>query len=193
MARIVRSHVMPDLRQSGEMVNVCRDAVRYGGPRLRNIPIMLKDVLRADAWRSFVRPWAGLATVEYGEHEFGRFVEEELGSSVEQLFALCQRDQEVLDLLDEVTQNPTGSHATGVYIIHPTGTSATATLRRLRKNHPNIHARVIAGELSPHAGAIEAGFRHRKAQIDLDPKTAARQLRKHFQGPALDALRQALA
>jgi len=41
----------------------------------------------------------------------------------------------------------------------PTGTSAAAALRRLRKDRPEIHARVLAGELSPHAGMIEAGFR----------------------------------
>lgn len=43
----------------------------------------------------------------------------------------------------------------------PTGTSAAAALRRLRKDRSDIHARVLAGELSPHAGMIEAGFRKR--------------------------------
>jgi hypothetical protein len=44
----------------------------------------------------------------------------------------------------------------------PTGTSVKAALRRLRdpqKGRPDIHARVLAGELSAHAGMIEAGFR----------------------------------
>ena len=36
---------------------------------------------------------------------------------------------------------------------------ADSCLRRLRKDRPDIHARVLAGELSPHAGMIEAGFR----------------------------------
>ena len=39
-----------------------------------------------------------------------------------------------------------------------------AALRRLRKDRPDIHARVLAGELSPHAGMIEAGFRKRSAR-----------------------------
>jgi hypothetical protein len=46
----------------------------------------------------------------------------------------------------------------------PTGTSAAAFLRRLRKDRPDIHARVLAGELSPHAGMIEAGFRKKREQ-----------------------------
>ena len=41
----------------------------------------------------------------------------------------------------------------------PSGNSRAAFLRRLRKDRPDIHARVLAGELSPHAGMIEAGFR----------------------------------
>ena len=32
-------------------------------------------------------------------------------------------------------------------------------LRRLRKDRPDIHARVLAGELSPHGGMVAAGFR----------------------------------
>lgn len=40
-----------------------------------------------------------------------------------------------------------------------TGNSAEAALRKLRKDRPDIHARVLAGELSAHAGMIEAGFR----------------------------------
>jgi hypothetical protein len=43
----------------------------------------------------------------------------------------------------------------------PTGTSAAAALRRLERHRPDILNRVLAGELSPHAGMLEAGFRKR--------------------------------
>jgi hypothetical protein len=36
---------------------------------------------------------------------------------------------------------------------------AAYALARLRKDRPDIHERVLAGEISPHAGMIEAGFR----------------------------------
>jgi len=49
----------------------------------------------------------------------------------------------------------------------PTGTSKTAFLRRLRKDRPDIHARVLAGELSPNAGMIEAGFRNKRSSRKL--------------------------
>jgi len=41
----------------------------------------------------------------------------------------------------------------------PTGNSTAAALRRLRKDRPDIHARVLAGELTANAGMNEAGFR----------------------------------
>ncbi len=41
------------------------------------------------------------------------------------------------------------------------GTEATYTLR-LRKDAPGLHRGVLAGELSPHAAMIEAGFRERR-------------------------------
>lgn len=43
----------------------------------------------------------------------------------------------------------------------PTGNSVAKALRRLRKDRPDIHARVLMGELSPHGGMIDAGFRKR--------------------------------
>jgi hypothetical protein len=51
------------------------------------------------------------------------------------------------------------------------GTSNTYAIAKLRKHAPDIHARVLAGELSPHAGMIEAGFRKKppsRKQTTLD-------------------------
>jgi hypothetical protein len=43
----------------------------------------------------------------------------------------------------------------------PAGNSAAAALRRLERARPDILDRVLAGELSAHAGMVEAGFRQR--------------------------------
>ena len=48
----------------------------------------------------------------------------------------------------------------------PKGTSRTYALRRLRATRPDIHTRVLAGELSPHKGMLEAGFRHQPTPLD---------------------------
>lgn len=47
------------------------------------------------------------------------------------------------------------------------GNSRQYALRRLRKAAPKIHARVLAGEISAHAGMVEAGFRGRPTSLDL--------------------------
>jgi hypothetical protein len=41
----------------------------------------------------------------------------------------------------------------------PSGTSRAAPLRRLERHRPDRLDRVLAGELSAHAGMVEAGFR----------------------------------
>jgi hypothetical protein len=81
-----------------------------------------------------------------------------------------------LDLFDRAWQRPASLHVDNddddaVYNIHdnerPAGTSVEATIRRLRKDAPEIHARVLAGEISAHAGMIEAGFRKKRESRKL--------------------------
>lgn len=41
----------------------------------------------------------------------------------------------------------------------PAGTTRDAALRRLRKDREDLHARVLAGDMSAHAAMVQAGFR----------------------------------
>jgi hypothetical protein len=45
--------------------------------------------------------------------------------------------------------------------LRPAGNSAAYALRRLERCRPDLLDRVLAGEISAHAGMIEAGFRKR--------------------------------
>ena len=61
------------------------------------------------------------------------------------------------------------------------GTTATYTLRRLKRDRPDLATRVVAGELSAHAAAIEAGFRRPAITVTAaDPETAAQKIRATF-------------
>jgi hypothetical protein len=63
----------------------------------------------------------------------------------------------------------------------PTGTSQSAALRRLRNNKPELHARVLAGELSPHAAMVQAGYRPRTITIRADDaESIVRTLRRQL-------------
>ena len=71
-----------------------------------------------------------------------------------------------LDAQDRANQRPVGSnqYGEGLYdksgdVQAPTGNTSAAALRRLRKSRPAILARVLAGEITPNKGMVEAGFR----------------------------------
>ncbi len=73
-----------------------------------------------------------------------------------------------LDAFDRANQRPAhrpakseNVHSSG----RPSGNSAAAFLRRLRTARPDLHARVLAGEISAYAGMIEAGWRTRPTPL----------------------------
>jgi hypothetical protein len=69
------------------------------------------------------------------------------------------------------------------------GNSETYTVRRLRRDHPDLADRVEQGALSANAAAIEAGFRSRTKSIRIDdPESAARTLRIHMKPDQLAEL-----
>ena len=111
---------------------------------------------------------------------------------------------EALDLIDQVTVGgqgaPTGNKnasddktnlsnrkvcETEQY---PAGTTRQYALRKLRKDAPELHAKVLAGEVSPHQAMIDAGFRRKTVSIPLDPDGAARAIIRHFEYDDLLAL-----
>ena len=72
------------------------------------------------------------------------------------------------------------------------GTSAEYTRRRLARDRPDLYERVVAGDISANAAAIEAGFRTRKISVPLDVPRLAEALRKHLTTEELKALRNTL-
>jgi hypothetical protein len=80
------------------------------------------------------------------------------------------------DARDQANQRPRGGDRRSVNfkddnINHepgPDGTSQAQALRRLRHQRPDLHAKVLAGKLSPHAACIKAGFRHRMLSVRTD-------------------------
>lgn len=81
-----------------------------------------------------------------------------------------------LDAKDRENQRPAHKHIdrdvyaeTGDVHVRPTGNTAAAALRRLRKDRPDIHARVLSGEISANAGMVEAGFRKPRRSTKRTP------------------------
>lgn len=107
------------------------------------------------------------------------------GTTIRRLKQLCQDHPEATDWIDKACQkkpgganNPEGvNQYTGDEVTFdniqgdqrskaPTGTSRDAAIRRLRKDRPDLHQKVLAKELSPHAAMIEAGFRKKRSKMD---------------------------
>jgi hypothetical protein len=93
---------------------------------------------------------------------------------------LCSDDPETLSLIDVATKNPDGVHIVNGTEPRPKGNSKSRAIRHLREKRPDIHARVMAREISAHAGMIEAGFRKRTLTIPDDPESIGLRLARHL-------------
>ena len=116
-----------------------------------------------ESWRTFQRRWARPAIIHARETmPYGR-------SMADRARVRAARAAQREDAADQANLRPrgrpknvsNGESVTDNYLGRPKSGTRAEALRRLRKDRPDIHARVLAGELSPHAGMIEAGFRKR--------------------------------
>jgi hypothetical protein len=113
-----------------------------------------------ESWRAFQRLWARPAlihareVVPYGKSPTAR-------ARVKAARAAQRLNAQTPDLLAPHRPKK-GSDNADVATVSGNRGSEYA-LARLRRDRPDIHARVLAGELSPHAGMVEAGFRRRAA------------------------------
>lgn len=123
-----------------------------------------------------------------------RFVTDFAPELIDETWSEVQRQRaernQALDAADQANKRDPGRPKTvstaendGNSFGRPVGNEAAYALRRLRKDRPDIHARVLAGELTPHAGMVEAGFRKKRPSKKLTPFDRAVR--------AIDALSQA--
>ncbi len=73
-----------------------------------------------------------------------------VAEGVRQLKHLCRDDTTALDAIDRATVGEQGAHHNNV-MKSEQGNANTYALRKLRKDRPDLHARVLAEEISPHA------------------------------------------
>lgn len=172
------------------LVDALGSALRSGKHGLATVPGLLKRVLAEESWRSFVTQRGELV-----EHDdFAMFVVtpplKGIGGDVALIRRIVAEDAEAADLLDRALRGAHGGDRvsdavrTNVDIVNvgrPTGNSRDAALRRLRTDAPELHAEVLAGNLTAHAAMVQAGFRHRTATVAVDrPDSVADTLRKHM-------------
>jgi len=166
---------------------LCRDlamALEKGEGGLRQVPMLVKLILEKDSWRERRIGNSRKRVVRF--ERFEDFVREKplegLGEDPALLLKVVRAsgDVEAETLLDAALKRPAGrpkGRAEIVDIINdsrPTGTSRDAALRRLRKDAPELHERVVAGEVTPHRAMVLAGFRKEPSPLERAKKAVLR-------------------
>lgn len=179
------------LAVNGQVVADLRRMLHSGQMNLATVPGLVKEIIRHEMWRERIEPTTG-EIVPFPN--FAAFITtpplEGLGADVPTLLRLCGDDREALDLLDRATANAVGTnqHDNNIIDHAPQGTSKQRALRTLRDRDPALHARVLAGELSPHAAMVEAGFRKPTMTVPANVEALARVLRRRLSGDDLAEL-----
>lgn len=182
------------MRERGAIVSSAAQILAHGGIDLETLPGLIIRVVDEEMWRQRAIPQLSWRlSPEFVSFE--AFVTASplngLGTTVDTLKDLCRHRKEALDAIDRATQRPHGGDRTGKFnniqlAPSPVGTSESAALRRLRKDRPDLHARVLlpAGDparLTAHGAMILAGFRPRTITVrPSDAPSMARTLRKHM-------------
>ena len=186
-----------------DLVQSLRNSLHNREHSIRAFPSLLRRTIETEAWRSFKTPLG-----EPVENEtFHQFLVNEpfngLGITDSYARQIVQDDKPALDALDQALQVTSGAPVgnqnasndkTTVDNIHscsdrPSGTSESAALRRLRKDRPDLHAKVLDGELSAHAAAVQAGFRPTTFTVRADnPTSIANTLRRRLNRDVLAAV-----
>lgn len=205
---------MSDEGVKGYTVNSMHHALKGGTLGLREMPNLIKDAITDRIWEG----WVDINTQQrYSQPDFVTFVTtpilEGLGATIDQIKALCEKDREAIDLIDqELTRKPGGannpegiggkSHKEAI-VNHNNvmndketkasqGNSIEYTLRRLRKDHPELHEKVINNELSPNAAAIEAGFRKKQITVTLEVDAIVKVIKRYLAPEQITQLKEML-
>lgn len=170
----------------GDGEDAVRALIRFvssGEYGLKEVPPLIKEVIREGYWREREEPFA----------HFEEFVAHApmagLGADMPTLIRLCGDDTDALALIEEETQRPHGGDRRSedfkfnngkLETSPPVGNTEQYALRRLRKDRPDLHARVLAGEVSPNGAMVEAGFRPKTATVPLEVPDLARAIRRRL-------------
>jgi len=188
-------------KRADDLVEMLSSTIHWAQD-LTLVPGILKDIITEDVWR--VRRPRKMPGREFHYRTFAEFVEDHppqgLGCDVRTLQNVCRDDAEAHNLLMDLLNPAAMSHQEAghlggrgnkaVRITNSFDRSDTApyTIRRLKRDRPELAEQVIRGELSPNAAAIKAGFRKKTITVPLDVDRAARALLKHFTADEIEQI-----
>ena len=179
---------------NGLMVESLQFFLAEGEHGLKQLGPAIKKILQEEAWKYRI---VSQTRKEAVFNSFTEFVVAEqpegLGADIDTVKRLIKDDPVAGSMFEAATQGKNGRPAKTSYIIQglsaPKGTSSQAALRRLRKQRPDLLEQVKNGKLSPHAAAIEAGWRKRMIQLDPTVDGFVKAISKHLTPKQIDDLK----
>jgi hypothetical protein len=173
-----------------DFINEAQQVLRSGQSNLTTVlPALITRIIKDQLW---------IGQRSFHGHEFKtfrQFVEDETSGGLRVkynvLMDYCKHDTECTRLLKELEpelakqggdgsnqyskkENSKGSNTTLA------DRGSTYTLRRLKRDRPDLAQKVIGGDLSAHAAAIEAGFRKRMVQVEPTAEGFLKAMHKHL-------------
>lgn len=179
------------LRQRDTYVNNLAKCL-VDGQTLRTVPALIKRIIQEDAWRERVVSQTGeVARFKRFKDFVEAYPPEGLHTTISLLLDICKtyEDTVAYDLISQVesgrrgappgNQNASKTNDNNINICFGdndretgTGTSTTYTMRRLAKDAPEYHAKVIDGEMTANKAMVAAGLRVPPFQMPQDPSKA---------------------
>ena len=158
-------------RERDTLVRSLAAMMKQGEAGLSHVPKLVTQIIKTDAWRERVTALGHPAAFAHFEQFVTTAPLAGLGVSMGFLRDMCRIDAVALDALDQVMQGRQGQRTdlgNNVPEVEgrPEGNTRAKALRRLRAHRPDLHARVLAGELSAHRAMVDAGFRREKTVLD---------------------------
>ena len=191
----------PDpLRARGEEIHVLASFISTS-KELERVPRAFVRVMESGAWQH----WRNELGRDVQPADFKEFVETKypsgLGTTLEILRKIITGNPRALDLYDAAMQRkPGGDRRSDSFKSDNVtldksdrGNSEAYSLRKLRKDAPEIHAEVLAGKISPHAGMVKAGFRKRTFTVPVEPQAVARAILRNFNQKDIEKIIKTLA
>jgi hypothetical protein len=187
------------LHEAGVIVSHLARALTDGTRDLGIVPDLIKRLVKDEMWKEYSDPNSGR---RYGPFKsFEEFVQTPgpkggLGTTVKALEGLCGEDPVAVHAIQRACQRPQGRPRKENHDDvkgFPTGNSKAYAHRRLAKDRPDLHAKVLDGTITTNAAMETAGFKQIRRTVWMDnPESAARTLKKYMSEEVLKELRDLL-
>jgi hypothetical protein len=166
-----------DIVENGQLVNRMSYAVADGEKSIKHVPLLIKEVIDTGAWQKRL---VGKLPVEH--KTFRDFIvtapAQGMGWStpedIKQVEALLRYSPDVLQQWVDALKGKHGGDRKSEEApikndnirLEGYGTSLGYTLDRLKREHSDLYAKVVAGDMTANAAAISAGFRKKPTPFE---------------------------